>query len=72
VGTGLPRLMTITVDTCVGPRAYTGMAYAYHEQITNDFERLTDEQWTQQLTGGAITGGQTPVDVPWMRDLVAE
>ena len=67
VGTGLPRLMTITVDTCVGPRAYTGMAFAYHEQVTSNFERLTDEEWTQQLNGG-----QPPADVPWMQGLVAE
>ncbi|HKO94788.1 MAG TPA: DUF3160 domain-containing protein, partial [Polyangiaceae bacterium] len=66
VGTGLPRLMTLTVDTCVGPRAYTGMAYAYHEQVTNDFQRLTDEQWSEQLTV------QPPAEVPWMENLVAE
>jgi hypothetical protein len=66
VGTGLPRLMTVTVDTCSGPRAYTGMAYAYHEQITEDFERLTDETWNER-----ILSGQAPADVPWMRDLIA-
>ncbi len=66
VGTGLPRLMTMTVDTCVGPRAYVGMAYAYHEQITENFERLTDEVWTERLLTEA------PAEVPWARGFIAE
>ncbi len=34
VGTGHPRLMITTVDTCQGPRAYVGVTFAYHEQVT--------------------------------------
>lgn len=66
VGTGLPRLLTMTVDTCAGPRAYAGMAYAYHEQITEDFERLTDEVWTERVMS------TPPADVPWAQGFIAE
>jgi hypothetical protein len=65
VGTGFPRLMALTVDSCTGPRAYVGMAYAYHELVTRDFERLTDEQWTQRAQS------TPPADVPWMETIVA-
>jgi hypothetical protein len=67
VGTSFPRLMAVTVDTCTGARAYVGMAYAYHEQVTDDFERLTDEVWTER-----IESGNEPADVPWVADIVAE
>jgi hypothetical protein len=57
--------MALTVDSCTGPRAYVGMAYAYHERITRDFQRLTDEQWTQSVEA------TPPEDVPWMQGIVA-
>ena len=63
-GTGQPRLMVVTVETCSGPKAYAGLATSYFERITTDFHRLTDEEWAQEL----VTA--TPEDVPWMRDLV--
>lgn len=66
VGTGYPRFMVTTVDTCTGPRAYTGVVYAYHEKLTDNFERLTDSAWSQQLQSGDL-----PADVPWMSDLLA-
>jgi hypothetical protein len=50
VGTGYPRLMVVTIDTCMGPRAYAGVVYAYHELVTEKFQRLTDEEWAQRLT----------------------
>ncbi|HTU59986.1 MAG TPA: DUF3160 domain-containing protein, partial [Polyangiales bacterium] len=49
VGTGYPRMMVVTVDTCMGPRAYAGVVYAYHELVTEKFKRLTDEDWAQSL-----------------------
>lgn len=67
VGTGMPRVMTVTVDTCAGPRAYTGMAYAYHETVTEDFERLNDEDWSASLVDGV-----QPPDVPWAASFVSE
>jgi len=64
VATGRPRLMTVTIDTCTGPRAYVGLASSYFEQVTENFERRTDQDWAQDLQQA------TPADVPWMQDLV--
>ena len=65
VGTGMPRLGVFTVETCNGPRAYAGLVSSYFEQVTEDFDRLTDERWSQALTG------VTPADPVWMSDLVS-
>ena len=35
VGTGYPRLMVMTADTCGGPRAYAGVVSAYYEKMTS-------------------------------------
>ncbi len=67
VATGFPRLMITTVDTCQGPRAYAGVSFAYHEQITSNFERLTDEAWAAQLASGTA-----PADVTWMTPLIGQ
>ncbi|MET0339508.1 MAG: DUF3160 domain-containing protein [Polyangiales bacterium] len=66
VGTGYPRQLVATVDTCMGPRAYVGVVYAYHEEITKDFERLTDEEWEKRFYPSA----QRPSDVPWLSDVL--
>jgi outer membrane murein-binding lipoprotein Lpp len=60
VGTGLPRLMVVTVDSCQGPRAYAGPTLAYHEVITEQWKRLTDEEWKSQLYAN-----DSPKDAPW-------
>jgi hypothetical protein len=65
VGTGLPRLMVVTADPCGTPQAYVGLASSYFEQVTENFERKTDEEWQQDLESA------TPLDVPWMSDLVS-
>lgn len=49
VATAYPRLSIITANTCQGTRAYVGLAYAYHERITKDFQRLTDQEWTASV-----------------------
>ena len=64
VGTGDPRQMVVTVDTCGPPRAYVGLASAYFERTTEGFKRLTDEEWAKSIDTAA------PADVPWMADLV--
>lgn len=61
-GTGLARMMVVTVETCEGPKAYVGVVSSYYETITENYERLTDPQW-QGLVGAER-------DVPWMQDLV--
>jgi len=67
VGTGYPRLMITTVDTCQGPRAYAGVSFAYHEQLTTNYTRLTDEAWTAQLASSS-----KPNDVTWMAPVIGQ
>ncbi len=66
VAAGYPRLMVVTADTCVGPRAYVGVTFSYHERVTEDFERLTDSAWAEELFGSP------QADVPWMEPVLAE
>jgi Protein of unknown function (DUF3160) len=66
VATGYPRLMITTVDTCQGPRAYAGVTFAYHEQVTKDYQRLSDGEWSNELAAGT-----PPADVPWMAPAIA-
>jgi hypothetical protein len=68
VGTGYPRLLVTTVNTCQGPRAYAGMVYAYHEHVTKDFERLTDAEWAQRFNGQGVR----PAELPWMSSVLAK
>jgi hypothetical protein len=67
VGTGYPRLMVVTTDTCMGPRAYAGVTFTYREQITDDFKRLTDETWAAD-----VQADKAPGDVAWMTPIVGE
>jgi len=64
VATGNPRLMVLSVDSCQGPRAYAGVVSAYFEQITDNFKRMTDQEWSAQINAA------TPDDVPWMQELI--
>jgi hypothetical protein len=66
VGTGFPRLMVVTADTCMGPRAYAGVSFAYHERITENFERLTDQSWSAEVSAG------TPEDPVWLQSVVTQ
>jgi hypothetical protein len=61
VATGLPRLMVVTIDTCMGPRAYAGLAFAYHEVVT-DLNRLTDQEWAPKAVDAP--------DVPWLNSVL--
>ncbi|MEN9581479.1 MAG: hypothetical protein RJA70_4488, partial [Pseudomonadota bacterium] len=65
VGTGTPRLMVVTAETCSGPRAYAGLAFSYGEHVTKDWERLTDDEWAQEIQ-------PTFPDVSWMSDVLAD
>jgi hypothetical protein len=63
VGTGDPRLMVVVAEGCSGPRAYAGLASTYREKVTDQYKRLTDEEWKGDW-----------LDVPepsWMIDLVS-
>lgn len=63
VATGTPRLMVMTADTCNGPRAYAGLVSSYHEVVTDDWVRRTDDDWAPEAFDAP------PVD--WFADLVA-
>jgi hypothetical protein len=65
VGTGMPRAMVVTIDTCAGPRAYVGLVSSYFEKTTTGYDRLTDERWRNAILKA------TPPDLPWMKDIVA-
>lgn len=67
VGTTWPRTMIVTFEDCEGkPRAYVGLSSSYHEQITGNFERLTDEEWEKS------TGAKAPARPTWLVDLVVD
>jgi hypothetical protein len=66
VGTGYARLMVVTANTCTGPRAYVGLASSYGELITEDWERLDDDQWAQRI------GSQPFPEAPWMGGVLAQ
>jgi hypothetical protein len=61
VATGLPRLMVVTANTCEGPRAYVGVASAYHEVVTG-LDRLTDSEWAKLAKDAE--------DVAWMQPIL--
>jgi hypothetical protein len=65
VGTGRPRLMVTTVETCSGPRAYVGLASSYAEFVEPDWKRLTDPEWVERMDT------QPFPDPPWMQDVLA-
>jgi hypothetical protein len=67
VGTGYLRLMVTTVDTCKGPRAYAGVVFAYHERVTENFQRLSDSDWAE-----SVKAIPRPADVPWLSNVLAQ
>jgi hypothetical protein len=67
VGTGLPRTMVLTVDSCNGPRAYAGVVSAYHEVLEPGLTRLTDAEWKQRILQGNL-----PDVPPWLASILGE
>ncbi|MEO7094776.1 MAG: DUF3160 domain-containing protein [Polyangiales bacterium] len=66
VGTGLPRLMAITIrhDGGTHTQTYRGLVSSYGELVTSDFERLTDQEWRDRIGKGPMG---TP---PWLDEIV--
>lgn len=64
VGTGYPRLMAVTFDSCEGPRLYLGLVSSHYELVTQGWDRLDDERFARLLNRSP------PDDVPWLRDLI--
>lgn len=46
VGVGWPHLMVVTAETCMGPRAYAGLAFGYGELIQENWKRMNDNEWS--------------------------
>ena len=57
VATGHARSMVFTVEDCSGVRAYVGPVSTFYREVTKDFERIDDYDWTDELLEGAP---QTP------------
>lgn len=55
VGTGLPRMMAITIrhDGGQHTQTYRGLVSSYYELVTGSFERLTDQEWRAKFQGSA-------------------
>ena len=58
VATGLPRLMVVTIDTCDGPHAHAGLAFAYHEVVTSDGLRSVPPSGVSSLCSRRSEGGK--------------
>jgi len=65
VGTGLPRTLAVIAQGCNGPRAYLGLASSYYEVTTEQYKRLNDIEWAQQVGGSAA-----PPEPEWMKPLL--
>lgn len=67
IGTGSVNPMVVTVETCMGPRAFVGLSMAYYETMTSNFTRLTDTEWMAML-------GTTPAPTrpSWLAPVVAQ
>jgi hypothetical protein len=66
--TGHPRLITVRIETCHGPKVFRGLVASYHEVTTSGFDRLTDERWWERLR----QKDDPPEDPPWTKDFVAQ
>jgi hypothetical protein len=66
VGTGLARLLVITVETCNGPRAYAGLASSYGQTVEENWKRMDDPTWAERIAKGPFP------DPAWMKDVLAE
>lgn len=64
VGTAMPRLFVVTIDSNGPPRAFAGITSAYFERVTSGFNRMTDEMWSGEVRSGS------PKDPAWVHSLV--
>jgi hypothetical protein len=64
VGTGRPRLIVTTVDSCTGPRAYAGAVFDYQEHLNPGLQRFTDEEFS------ALVRQQVRWEPAWMEATV--
>jgi hypothetical protein len=67
VATGMPRMMVVSLAHDLGKHTqrYRGFVSSYAEVVTENFRRLTDEDW------GEMLANQPPAPPGWLADLVA-
>jgi len=65
VGTGRPRTLAVIAEGCNGPRAYLGLASSYYEVTTEQYKRLNDVEWAQQ-----VVASPAPPEPEWMKPLL--
>ncbi|HNR68289.1 MAG TPA: DUF3160 domain-containing protein [bacterium] len=61
VGVGKLNLGVVLADVNGTPTAFVGPMMSYYEQITDNFKRLTDEEWSS-----LVESGQTPARPDWV------
>lgn len=64
IGTGNVFPTVVTVETCMGPRAFVGLSLGYYETTTQNLTRLTDAQWQTMLP--------TAQPPSWMAQVMAQ
>jgi hypothetical protein len=68
VGTGLPRMLIVTIAHDHGTHAqtYWGFVSSYGETVTDHFQRLTDDDWTRR-----VFTNQAVLTPKWLQSVVA-
>lgn len=59
--------MVVTVETCMGPRAFVGLSMSYYETTTSNLQRLTDTQWEAMLAATPA-----PARPSWLLPVLAQ
>ncbi|MHB9028113.1 MAG: DUF3160 domain-containing protein [Candidatus Latescibacterota bacterium] len=70
VGTGWVNLGVFLVDAPfagVGPTAFVGPVMSYHEKVTDNFDRLTDQRWQEM-----VVNHQAPARPDWVNIYLAD
>lgn len=64
IGTGLPQAMVVLAGPPGRERAYIGFASSYRERVTENFDRLTDQRWRQELDRASAPAWLEPITAP--------
>ncbi|MBK8694229.1 MAG: DUF3160 domain-containing protein [Deltaproteobacteria bacterium] len=60
IGTAAPQAMVVVAGAPGRERAYVGFASSYRERVTENFDRLTDQRWRQEIARAAAPAWMTP------------
>lgn len=59
IGTAAPQAMVVVAGAPGRERAYVGFASSYRERVTENFDRLTDQRWRQEIARAAAPAWMT-------------